>query len=151
MERWIHAEVPAGHREISLPALAEEKGAARLNLLAELLGSAAAKAAVKQAGPYLLDDKLALELKLKGLNLPKSGEVAALSPPRWNSDVSTIEIPENATGIILGAAAAKRLRLFLKNNPGRRPILRPADLIRLSRHFFYEEAIKIVVPTRLPV
>jgi hypothetical protein len=83
--------------------------------------------------------------------LPKSGEVGALSPPRWQTNLPTIEIPESASGIILTAAAAKRLRSFLKNNPGRRPILRPADLIRLSRHFFYEEAIKIVIPTRTPV
>lgn len=147
MEGFIFTSAPRGHAVRELPALSEVKGSARLAVLRDLAGAAGAKIA-REAGPYLLEDKLALQLKLQGLPLPKGGEVLALSPPRWREGVADEPVPEGAQGVLLTPAAAKRFRAFLRANRagGRSP--GALDLIHLARHFFYEEAVKVVVPTR---
>ena len=148
METLLFTTVPKGCEARALPALRAEKAFARMAILRELVGAQGAKAA-KEAGLYLLEDKLALELKLRGLTLPKSGEVPSLSPARW-SDIAEepVPVPENARGILLEPAPAKRFRAFLRltRAGGGSPVA--LDLIHLARHFFYEEAIKVVVPTR---
>lgn len=150
MEKLFYSSVPKGCEARELPALAAVKANARLEILKSVVGAQGPKAA-KDAGLYLLEDKLALELKLQGLNLPKNGEVPSLSPARWPELAADDEpVPEGARGLLLEPAAVRRLRTFLRAS-GARGSLGALDLIHLARHFFYEEPVKIVVPTRTPV
>jgi hypothetical protein len=147
MEKFLFSAAPKDCEVRTLPAISAERGAARLRTLRGLAGAQGPKAA-QEAGLYLLEDKLALQLKLQGLTLAKGGEVPALSPARWKEGAEEAGVPEHARGLLLDSAQAKRFRAFLRANGAGRGSAGAVDLIHLARHFFYEEPIKVVVPTR---
>lgn len=144
MENWIISSLPPASGYVELPALSSEKGAARLAAAANVVGNAPAQRLAHEAGPYLLDDKLALRLKLQGLSLGRGGEISALSPNKWPAGVAPAAVPAEAFAVLLEAGQRRRFLAFLHSNG--HPDIPLVDLIRLARHFFYEEPVKVAVP-----
>lgn len=143
MDAWIIAgAAPSQSAWHKLPALSAETGSRRLALASEAVGMPSALKAAREAGLYLLDDKLALKLKLIGIKLGAQGEIPALSPSRWK-ETEAESVPEDCVAVQLTAVQKKRLLSFLKKQHHAVPS--PAALARIARHFFYEEAITIAV------
>jgi hypothetical protein len=69
---------------MEIPSWLAHRGALRLETAARVLGSkSAALALAKTLGSYRLEDYLARQLKLEGLELNDQAEIPVLSPERW--------------------------------------------------------------------
>lgn len=147
MKQWLYSEISSDHRAHSIPSLSAQKGTERLLLLSEILGSReVAKRVADEAGQYELSDSLVQQLQTKGLILGENGEIAALSPARW--DFSLGVVPEGKIlGILLPKEKQKKFLDFLKL--GNAPATLEA-MLELARHFFYEDSLNLVVEYTLP-
>lgn len=145
MSQWLFHEPPPGTEVFPLPALAAETGGQRRRELERVIGSANAASALAEAAPYLLADELCRELRLKGLDLPENGAIPCLDPAGWARVEATV-VPEGVRGLQLDIARQRDLRSFL----GRREPRSVAELVRIARHFFYEEPLKLLVPYTAP-
>jgi hypothetical protein len=124
-----------------LSALERRRGAARLAELAALLGAENAQRATALAGPYLLADELAKQLRLEGLELPANGELRALSAEHWESRVAALPEGAEVCGLDL---SPEQKRVFRAATKGR-PIESPAEALKIAEHLFYGESLKVAV------
>jgi hypothetical protein len=139
----VFLELPEGATCLELPSLASRRGSRRLAVVEGVLGVSGAAVAAGTAGKYLLDDNLARGLRLKGVELPESGELSCLSPERWRSGLPD-GLPESVEvlGLLLSREQRFQLQSFLQ---GRSVPTGARDLLELAEHFFYEDSLKLAV------
>jgi hypothetical protein len=141
MKSAIFTQLPAAAKVGCLPSLASRKGQERLEILGCLVGEEAAPKVAEQAGFYLLEDSLAHELRLRGLELAKGGELPALSPARWKKTPPEPASGGRLIGILLSPEKKSAFTGFLAQ-AGREFSL--DELVLLAGHFFYEDSLNLL-------
>lgn len=161
---WLFPEglpLPAGLSLEALQPAADALGDQRLDGAEELLGRESARALAKRAGPYLLEEGLALKLGLEGLELGKEGEVEALTPARWGRHPEALSWEQlrarladsggEARGLMLSKEQAAAFLRFLSRQRIDAEEGPPEKFLDLARHFFFGKPLNVVVRYTGPV
>lgn len=147
MSGAIFTRAPEGTVVRSVPSLSSLRGSERVVVLESVLGEKLAESVSARAGLYLLDDSLAHDLRLRGLDLPENGELPALSPARWKK-ISEEAIPVGRlVGVLLSPEKKNALQLFLRAS---RHEITLDDLVNVARHYFYEDSLNLLVEYTAP-
>jgi hypothetical protein len=143
----IFSEVPLGGRILEIPPLAHELGAKRIQEAISLVGENETKKVVKRVGPYLIEEELAEQLKMRGLKLGKGDEVCALSANRWPFSA---ELP-SISGEILGFCLSESEKKTLKSVGVSVDSFEDAIIaLKFLRHLFFEQSVKVVMRYTAP-
>ena len=147
---------------VQIPCLFEEISSTRYQRCQELLGSKRqAQDMARKFGPFLLDESLVRDLRLKGLDLPNDGELALLSPTSWiqlsSAKASTLMDLRNSfelegkvlLGLVLSKLEKKRFLDFLRKISSVE-FSDPWHLVSVYRHFQLpdRESLILAVHTR---
>lgn len=157
---WLFAEekpLPPGLELVPVPGVARALGKKRLATAEDLLGKAPAKAAAESLGRYELEESLARQLELEGLELGEGGEVPALSPARWASHLDSQSWEGLRARVSAGGAEIAGLRLparqreaFLRFLSRHRVSAEPAKVVELALHFFADADLNVVIRHTVP-
>lgn len=161
---WLFPEglpLPAGLSLEALQPAADALGNQRLAGAEEILGRESSLAVAKRAGPYLLEEGLALKLGLEGLELGEEGEVPALTPARWGRYPEALSWEKlrarlsegggEACGLLLSKEQAAAFLRFLSRQRISAEEGSPEKFLELARHFFFGKPLNVVVRYTGPV
>ena len=147
---------------IQIPCLFEEISSMRYQRCQELLGTKRqAQDMARKFGPFLLEESLVRELRLKGLDLPNDGELSVLSPTSWiqlssEKAPSMVELKKSfeaegklLLGLVLSKPEKKRFLDFLRKISSVE-FSDPWHLVSVYRHFQLpdRESLILAVHTR---
>lgn len=152
--RWLPPVTT--HEIYVIPSWVAHQGTFRLAEAGKLLGTGEAQRVARKEGTYELDEKLAHELRLKGLDIPAKGDVPALSPATWLRS-STLEVKPLAEwrmrfqfehieveGLLIPGKMRDAFLGFLKTNHQ----TEPKDiwaLVELADHFLFADSLQLLV------
>ncbi len=154
---WLHQQgkpIPAGYSLAALLPVADELGAARLQLAEGIVGRELARGMARKLGPYQLSDELVLRLELEGLKVGEDGELPCLTPSRWGRYPEALRWEEllgalkqegvELAGLLLTEAEAESFRRFLLRR-GVREESPAARIVELARHYFHGQPLNVLV------
>jgi hypothetical protein len=147
MRPRIFSEIPLGGRIVEIPPLASELGAKRIQEVASLVGEKEAKKAVKRVGPYLIEEELAEQLKMRGAKLGKNDEILALSANRWPDSAEIPAITGEILGFLLDEEAIKTLKSVCVSMDSFED---PVSALKFLRHLYFEQSVKVVMRYTAP-
>lgn len=143
---FIFSQIPSHLFGLPLLSLQREMGAERFRaLLSYGVKEPQVQRYLDGLGPYLLDDMLAHELKLKGVELGPEGEFRALSSNIWEPLPATDVVWSEVEGLLLKEEQSREFLHFLKPNLKN---LSCQEICKIARHYFFEESVVLVTNTR---